>query len=46
MKNNKIKSLKRELKDIHESLTEEKKRYSLENSKKSKINIENYIISI
>ena len=34
MKNKKLKNLKRELNEIHESLVEEKKRYSLDNKKK------------
>lgn len=38
MKNKKLKILKRELNKIHESLIEEKKRYSLENKKKIRNN--------
>lgn len=38
MKNKKLKNLKRELNKIHESLIEEKKRYSLENKKKIRNN--------
>ena len=36
MKIRKVKNLKKELNDIHESLIEEKKRYSVKNKEKNK----------